>query len=99
MLRRETVPLFPKAPATAEIPTMPRFPRRIALQVAICLGIVVGLAAAIMSVAGSADGPLDLAASPSFALPAAGDSTDTILRIGDKFPPLQAVDFDGDAVT
>jgi thiol-disulfide isomerase/thioredoxin len=63
------------------------------------LGIIVCLAAAIMSVAGSADGPFDLAVSPSFALPAAGDSTDTVLRIGDKFPPLQAVDFDGHAVT
>jgi thiol-disulfide isomerase/thioredoxin len=32
-------------------------------------------------------------------MPAAGDSTDTLLRIGDPFPRLQAVDLDGNAVT
>jgi thiol-disulfide isomerase/thioredoxin len=77
---------------------MPRFFRH-ALQLALCLGIIVCLAAAIMRIAAPADFPLDLAATPGFVLPAAGDSTDTILRIGDRFPPLQAVDFDGHAVT
>jgi thiol-disulfide isomerase/thioredoxin len=32
-------------------------------------------------------------------MPAAGASTDTLLRIGDSFPKLQAVDLDGNAVT
>ena len=40
-----------------------------------------------------------LAARPGFVMPAAGASTDTLLRIGDSFPKLQAVDLDGNAVT
>lgn len=77
------------------MPSVPRYTP----QFALCLGIIVCLAAAIMSIAAPADDPLDYAARPGFALPAHGDSTDTILRIGDRFPPLQAVDFDGHAVT
>lgn len=38
-------------------------------------------------------------AQPGFWMPATGDATNTVLRIGDEFPVLQAVDLDGNAVT
>jgi len=43
--------------------------------------------------------PPSLTAEPGFVMPSAGDSTDTLLRIGDHFPKFQAVDLDGNAVT
>ena len=67
---------------------------------AVFAGVVVCLAAVIVSIVATAgDDRSDLAAPPGFALPATGDSTDTILRIGNAFPPLQGVDFDGNPVT
>src|SRR5436190_14754893 len=69
------------------------------LLLSLCLAIIACLAAGVMSLVAAVDDPPDLAASPGFARPAAGDSTDTILHIGDKFPPLQAIDFDGHVVT
>lgn len=47
----------------------------------------------------STTAPSSLAAQPGFVMPAAGASTDTLLRIGDPLPKLEAVDLDGVAVT
>jgi thiol-disulfide isomerase/thioredoxin len=62
------------------------------------------LAAAVGAVLVSLVGCSPVAAPPAgagalFALPAAGTATDTVLRIGDAFPPIRAVDLDGNAVT
>jgi cytochrome c biogenesis protein CcmG, thiol:disulfide interchange protein DsbE len=54
---------------------------------------------AVVSSGCSKIAPPSLAAAPGFAMPAAGASTDSVLRIGDPFPQLQAVDLDGNAVT
>ncbi len=40
-----------------------------------------------------------LAARPGFVMPAVGETTETVLRIGDTFPKLAATDIDGNAVT
>jgi thiol-disulfide isomerase/thioredoxin len=78
---------------------MKTLPRNM-LKLALFSGILGCLAAAIMSIGATADDDQsDQAVLPGFVFPAAGDSTDTILRIGDEFPPLQAVDFDGQPVT
>ena len=37
-------------------------------------------------------------ASPPFKLPLVGDSTDTVVRIGDPFPGVQTVDLDGNPI-
>lgn len=42
---------------------------------------------------------IPVSAGPGFVMPAVGDATDTVLRIGDRFPQLPAVDLEGKAVT
>lgn len=73
------------------------FPGRI--QVVHTAWISMCLAAVIVGSGCSTTAAPSLAASPGFAMPAAGDATDTRLRIGDAFPELQAVDLDCNAVT
>lgn len=73
------------------------FPGRI--QLAHMTWLSMCLVTAVVSSGCSTTAAPSLAASPGFAMPATGDATDTRLRIGDKFPQLQAVDLDGDAVT
>jgi thiol-disulfide isomerase/thioredoxin len=60
--------------------------------------------AAVVTALASWVGCAPVAAPPAapgalFALPAVGSSTDTVLRIGERFPPIRAVDLDGNAVT
>jgi thiol-disulfide isomerase/thioredoxin len=47
---------------------------------------------------GCSKGPTPAPVSPPFKLPAVGDSTGTVLRIGDPFPEIQTVDLDGHAI-
>jgi thiol-disulfide isomerase/thioredoxin len=65
-------------------------------RISACAVAVIALAASV--------GCAPMAAPPAapavlFKLPPVGTSTDTILRIGDNFPQIQAVDLDGNAVT
>lgn len=62
------------------------------VRMSICLATVVASVGCSQTVA------VPQTAGPGFAMPAVGDSTDTVLRIGDRFPELQAVDLDGNAV-
>lgn len=52
----------------------------------------------VVSIGCSPSAAPPLVAGPGFAMPAAGDATDSTLRIGDSFPELQSVDLDGNAV-
>src|SRR5262245_2760458 len=63
------------------------------------LGFSMVLAIGLVSSGCSTSSPLPLAAEPGFVMPTVGDATDTVLRIGDAFPKLQAIDLDGNAVT
>ena len=62
-------------------------------------GVLTLLLSAVFSSGCSVGSLNSLAAEPGFQMPAAGDSTDTSLRIGDTFPELQAPDLDGNLVT
>lgn len=67
------------------------------LRTARCLRCLVTFFSMVLCI-GCTKSPPPMPASPPFKLPSAGESTGTLLRIGDPFPEVQTVDLDGNAI-
>ncbi len=65
-------------------------------RISVC---VVAMLTMVATIGCTMTAALPPAPAPPFKLPAVGDATDTVLRIGDAFPAIQTVDLDGNAVT
>ena len=62
------------------------------------LGCSICLLASALGAGCSSGGKNSHTAEPGFVIPAAGEKSDTVLRVGDPFPKIEGVDLDGQPV-